>query len=172
MAEIANFVHKFRANPTPGNVTNSGTTAKVQKRNRPVVSCLSCRSRKSKCDREHPTCGTCKVNGITCVYRSNPKDGSKSSAQDRLTQLENLVLQLMNDKENDNPDRPFRKDKVLTPPTEGSGSTASSPEDDDCVDTGQGAFSNGIHGPSYVGPTNWEAVLDTVSPGVFLELQY
>ncbi|CDK29752.1 unnamed protein product [Kuraishia capsulata CBS 1993] len=42
-----------------------------RKRNRPSISCLLCKKRKVKCDRQRPTCGTCKRSGMpaeACVY--------------------------------------------------------------------------------------------------------
>ncbi|CAI6333520.1 unnamed protein product [Periconia digitata] len=43
------------------------------KRRRPALSCVECRKRKVKCDREKP-CGECsKTKSPTCTYRSQPK---------------------------------------------------------------------------------------------------
>ncbi|RSL60474.1 hypothetical protein CEP54_006775 [Fusarium duplospermum] len=51
------------------------------KRNRQTVSCCSCRSRKLKCDRQHP-CGTCRKRGEedACRFGPAPKRASSSSA--------------------------------------------------------------------------------------------
>ena len=53
-------------------------------------------------------------------------------------------------------------DKALTPPEDVNAGIRASTEHDSAIDASCGAFSNGLHGPSYVGPTNWEAVLDTI----------
>lgn len=43
-----------------------------KRRNRISISCMSCKRRKVKCDRERPLCGSCKKHGYTiCVYSSN-----------------------------------------------------------------------------------------------------
>ncbi|KAE8230178.1 hypothetical protein CF326_g4827 [Tilletia indica] len=45
------------------------------KRTRKITSCLQCRDRKQKCDRVHPTCGTCYTLGISgCTYVDNSKE--------------------------------------------------------------------------------------------------
>jgi hypothetical protein len=43
-----------------------------RKRERHVLSCLDCRRRKVKCDREYPVCGRCEKGGnaATCTYKS------------------------------------------------------------------------------------------------------
>lgn len=76
-------------------------------------------------------------------------------------QLEGLVLQLMHWKEKENPEGQSNN-KSLTPPEDSRTGTESSTNDDSSIDASRGAFSNDIHGLSYVGPTHWEAVIDTV----------
>ncbi|KAL6946568.1 hypothetical protein ACO0RG_000723 [Hanseniaspora osmophila] len=45
-----------------------------KKRNKLIKSCLYCRSKKLKCDKKHPICGTCQSRGLTeCVYLSHPE---------------------------------------------------------------------------------------------------
>jgi hypothetical protein len=50
--------------------------------------------------------------------------------------------------------------KVLTPPE--SHGDMNSPETDPVQDTPQGIFVDSQHEQTYVGPTNWHAVLETV----------
>ncbi|KAI1625852.1 hypothetical protein EDD37DRAFT_319687 [Exophiala viscosa] len=38
------------------------------KRQRPVTSCLSCRRRRLRCDRTHPSCHRCRTGGVQCIY--------------------------------------------------------------------------------------------------------
>ncbi|CAD6893667.1 unnamed protein product [Tilletia controversa] len=52
------------------------------KRTRKITSCLQCRDRKQKCDRVHPTCGTCHSLGIAgCTYVDNSKELRTLQAQ-------------------------------------------------------------------------------------------
>lgn len=48
--------------------------ASYRKRQRSPASCLICRRRKSKCDRVHPVCGSCKLKLIAhlCIYDDSP----------------------------------------------------------------------------------------------------
>ena len=52
-------------------------------RNRASYSCHSCRRRKVKCDRQHPTCGNCSKMTETCVYSDNTGKGAKNKNKDR-----------------------------------------------------------------------------------------
>ncbi|KAI1179186.1 fungal-specific transcription factor domain-containing protein [Nemania sp. FL0916] len=95
----------FRAQPT------EGAQRKIQKRNRPPVSCLLCRTRKVKCDRQQP-CERCIKSGEAnfCEYapraarkprgaeprvqpevRAKPEAVSKPVLQVRLQKLEEMV---------------------------------------------------------------------------------
>ncbi|KAI0811571.1 fungal-specific transcription factor domain-containing protein [Xylaria sp. FL0064] len=95
----------FRAQPT------EGAQRKIQKRNRPPVSCLLCRTRKVKCDRQQP-CERCIKSGEAnfCEYapraarkprgseprtqpevRSKPEAVSRPVLQTRLQKLEEMV---------------------------------------------------------------------------------
>ncbi|ODV87478.1 hypothetical protein CANARDRAFT_26875 [[Candida] arabinofermentans NRRL YB-2248] len=45
-----------------------------RKRNRPTISCMNCKKKKIKCDRNKPVCGSCVKNGHhqdTCIYLSS-----------------------------------------------------------------------------------------------------
>ncbi|KAI0543692.1 hypothetical protein F4679DRAFT_590246 [Xylaria curta] len=100
----------FRAQPT------EGAQRKIQRRNRPPVSCLLCRTRKVKCDRQQP-CERCIKSGEAsfCEYapraarkprgseprtqpevRTRPETGSKPVLQERLRKIENMVFELVN----------------------------------------------------------------------------
>ncbi|KAJ6131552.1 hypothetical protein N7523_001258 [Penicillium sp. IBT 18751x] len=74
---------------------------KVEKRNRPPVSCEPCRTRKLKCNREQP-CDSCfkRKRQSTCHYAANaernkPKASNHASLNDRLKGIEELVSSLI-----------------------------------------------------------------------------
>jgi hypothetical protein len=52
--------------------------AAVSRLNRVNRACLSCRSRKIKCNGARPSCFNCQDNGTTCVYASSRKDRLKT----------------------------------------------------------------------------------------------
>ncbi|CEL11170.1 hypothetical protein ASPCAL14275 [Aspergillus calidoustus] len=70
-----------------------------QKRRRAVEACVSCRTRKSRCSGQRPTCSTCTELGVTCQYIStgNSHDivvvGKEhfQAIENRLNQLESLL---------------------------------------------------------------------------------
>ncbi|KAK3334773.1 fungal-specific transcription factor domain-containing protein [Neurospora tetraspora] len=98
--------------PTPPSTTSSGGRSPeeqfrvVRKRNRVPLSCYPCRSRKLKCDRNHP-CGNCTKRGGTdassCFYATPPArkksqgqaGASPDDMQNRIDRLEGLVLSLV-----------------------------------------------------------------------------
>ncbi|KAK8025003.1 hypothetical protein PG990_002826 [Apiospora arundinis] len=77
--------------------TLDGGPRRLEKRNRPPVSCEPCRSRKLKCNRNLP-CDTCTKRGKSsiCVYapnasRNRPEHNKSRDMKDRLNALERLV---------------------------------------------------------------------------------
>lgn len=65
-----------------------------------IRSCLVCRSRKIKCDRQKP-CSNCVRQGVDCTYPPGPGRAPKNSCKkpnprilDRLSRIETLVRQL------------------------------------------------------------------------------
>ena len=51
--------------------------AAKKRRNRVTISCMSCKRRKVKCDRERPICGSCKKHdNVICVYSKDETDES------------------------------------------------------------------------------------------------
>ena len=70
------------------------------KRNRSVVSCLSCRARKIKCDRQQP-CGACQKRGerVACHFTSVPKQSAmacrRHEVQKELGQVQMLLRSLI-----------------------------------------------------------------------------
>lgn len=60
--------------PTKRRITQPGVEHRklVPPRRRALQACEACRSRKSKCDNERPSCGSCIQHGIECVYKNAP----------------------------------------------------------------------------------------------------
>ncbi|KAF2637391.1 C6 transcription factor-like protein [Massarina eburnea CBS 473.64] len=73
-------------------------SAGTLKRKRPLsVSCETCKARKVKCDRGHPSCGWCTKNHSTCIYLPRKKPGLRAGygreLEARLDKLESLIQQ-------------------------------------------------------------------------------
>ncbi|KPI40180.1 putative transcriptional regulatory protein [Cyphellophora attinorum] len=151
--DISPFVHKFRAT---GDAFSSNASGKVIKRNRQPLSCLPCRQRKLKCSRQQP-CETCAKRGdeALCVYGSKStgqshdggkSDAPKAKAQDRLRQLEQLVMSMV-----DSSGQKSDPSSALTPESASSGDV-------------QGVLSRDASGDTskYVGSTHWAAILENI----------
>lgn len=75
-----------------------------RRRDKPIVSCILCRRRKLKCDRQQP-CKTCINRGLalSCTYVRNVPVAEETKAphsvHDRIDQLEKLVTTLMTGKD-------------------------------------------------------------------------
>lgn len=54
-------------------------------RNRPSLSCLGCRRRKIKCEKQRPACANCVRLGDECVYESEADQREKAAAKKRKT---------------------------------------------------------------------------------------
>ena len=61
----------------------SGPTPRIRRRNRMITSCLECRRRKLKCDKQHP-CANCTKNSRDCLFLAPALD---SAAQLKLTEI-------------------------------------------------------------------------------------
>jgi len=68
-----------RSNPRSGDVGTKLSSAKDYPRRRALQACQVCRARKTKCDNERPTCGSCEALGVECSYNDAP--ASKYSNQ-------------------------------------------------------------------------------------------
>jgi hypothetical protein len=152
MADMAQFVHKFRAN---GDAFPNNSPSKVIKRNRQPLSCLPCRQRKLKCSRQQP-CETCvkRNDESSCTYAKpvqkgeNKTDVSRAKAQDRLRQLEDLVMQMVET-------APADSNAVPSVPTPVSNiSDDGTPRD--------GVFVQSADSSRYVGSTHWSAILENI----------
>ncbi|KAI1462754.1 fungal-specific transcription factor domain-containing protein [Annulohypoxylon moriforme] len=165
----------FRAQPT------EGLQRKIQKRNRPPVSCLLCRTRKVKCDRQQP-CERCVKSGEAnfCEYaprasrktrtdarpqvdtRSRHEPMSRPVLQVRLQKLEEMVNGLVYTARNREPalDTPSSSDQ-RTETTETRSDLSSPPS----LGTTSGnpllpTTLGGEH--NYVGATHWASILESI----------
>ncbi|KAI2624933.1 fungal-specific transcription factor domain-containing protein [Hypoxylon sp. NC1633] len=163
----------FRAQPT------EGLQRKIQKRNRPPVSCLLCRTRKVKCDRQQP-CERCVKSGEAnfCEYaprasrkartdarpqvdaRSRHEPMSRPVLQVRLQKLEEMVNGLVCTAQNREPalDTPSSSDQRTEVETRSDLSSPPSlaPSAGPLIHT-----THGEHG-SYVGGTHWASILESI----------
>jgi hypothetical protein len=98
MTDVSHYISVFRAHG------NTEDRRKVTKRTRQTLSCVACRSKKLKCDRNHP-CGNCQKRdesskctystGVASSGRKRDAEQSKSEVQTRLQKLEQMVSSLM-----------------------------------------------------------------------------
>jgi hypothetical protein len=164
--DISQFQHKFRAN---GDAFPHTSQAKVIKRNRQALSCLPCRQRKLKCSRQQP-CETCvkRNDESSCIYakattKSDHKsESSRAKAQDRLRQLEDLVMQMVDSDSTKDPEP-----------------SAQSPASADSEQAPDGVLTKSATSSNYVGGTHWSAILENIqdlkkdlgaeSPGAYPE---
>jgi Fungal Zn(2)-Cys(6) binuclear cluster domain len=142
----------------------------IQKRARPQLSCTPCRTGKLKCDRNSP-CNQCikRSRELQCVFLPPPPKKSKSTrnAKDRISHLEDLVIQLIN-QNNDTPgvqaSSTFDDGFAVSNPNP---IIKSSPSFSSIADSSNTATEFGqmkiSHGStSYVGAAHWEAILNGV----------
>ncbi|KAI0134286.1 fungal-specific transcription factor domain-containing protein [Xylariales sp. AK1849] len=162
----------FRAQP------NEGLQRKIQKRNRPPVSCLLCRTRKVKCDRQQP-CERCVKSGEAafCEYapRASRKARSESRPQPdirakhetlsrpvlqvRLQKLEDMVNGLVHS-------APAREPALDTPSSSDQRNDGESRSDLSTPPSSLGGSGGGLlTNPtenSYVGATHWASILESI----------
>ncbi|KAK1516886.1 fungal specific transcription factor [Colletotrichum costaricense] len=140
---------------TPTNVSSQPQPSASRRRDKPQLSCNSCRRRKIRCDRQRP-CRTCSCRGQDCVYPETndtippPKVTSSGapniSLQDRLVHLEQLVT-MLGSSEN-------RTSQIGTP--------ANIPTPiDDRSETGSMRSSAMEH--QYVGSEHWSAIMESIA---------
>ncbi|KAL4863632.1 hypothetical protein BDV12DRAFT_201889 [Aspergillus spectabilis] len=67
-------------------------------RKRLVLACDTCRSRRTKCDGQRPSCNPCCVRGLDCIYQALPDtpgnrmESELAAINQRLDQLTDLVV--------------------------------------------------------------------------------
>ncbi|KAI1089709.1 fungal-specific transcription factor domain-containing protein [Rostrohypoxylon terebratum] len=140
-----------------------------RRRDKPQLSCNLCRKRKLKCDRGHP-CVTCARRGLgsSCTYALNvppinePSQPAKAplSVQDRIQQLENLVVDLMKTSGIKTiPDTPVS----MSPPDSVIASTpAQQIAHDSSPVSDCGSMRLGGKSVSYVSGDHWAAILEGI----------
>jgi hypothetical protein len=183
-SELSAFTHVFRAD-----VATAIRKPRINKRARRPVSCVPCRSRKLKCDRQHPVCGGCqrRRDAASCKWdlppgavfaypgtigstddggtpvrapASNP--GSKAEMQRRLQRLEEMISGLVGDGKAALGGSRQSLSSSGSPAT--TGTTASSP----AQRSGFTAYNTGGHLSTsgtemkFVGATHWAAVLESL----------
>ncbi|KAI1105088.1 fungal-specific transcription factor domain-containing protein [Jackrogersella minutella] len=164
----------FRAQPT------EGLQRKIQKRNRPPVSCLLCRTRKVKCDRQQP-CERCVKSGEAnfCEYaprasrktrtdsrpqvdtRLRHEPMSRPVLQVRLQKLEEMVNGLVYTARGREPalDTPSSSDQ-RTETTETRSDLSSPPS---LAGSGGPLLPTTMGGEhNYVGATHWASILESI----------
>ncbi|KAI0601534.1 fungal-specific transcription factor domain-containing protein [Biscogniauxia sp. FL1348] len=164
----------FRAQPT------DGLPRKIQKRNRPPVSCLLCRTRKVKCDRQQP-CERCVKSGEAnfCEYapraarkprpaearshvdaRAKHEPMSRPVLQVRLQKLEEMVNGLMYNAHGQDP--------VLNTPSSSDQRTEADARSDLGSPPSLSAPGAPMHPTTqvgegnYVGGTHWASILESI----------
>jgi len=50
-------------------------------RQRNIISCLTCRRRKVRCDHQYPICSACQRGSHTCTYATAPNEGNDGSSR-------------------------------------------------------------------------------------------
>ncbi|KAG9236062.1 fungal-specific transcription factor domain-containing protein [Amylocarpus encephaloides] len=173
MPSIPGYQTVFRvAKPDVSGHLNGNTTP-VTRRNRQSVSCLTCRSRKLKCDRQHP-CSTCTRRGesdaAACTYSNTTSRSTNryhtgaprsSEAHLRLQRLEEMVTNLIqNSKDNSS---------LGSIPSPGRASTGPSSgplnETQELIEEPEKRLGRlDVHGSEsmFIGPTHWTALLDNI----------
>ena len=149
--------------------SSSGTPASKPRRRRdkPQLSCIACRQRKSRCDRLQP-CTSCVARGHSCVYLSQKPPasllhptpvGAAAGLHDRLVHLERLVKSLMPDGINNDEAR-----QLTTPDTTPNSSVRQVPSNG-VVDTQSDCGSMQITDSElqYVAGEHWAAILDSIA---------
>ncbi|KAH9892327.1 fungal-specific transcription factor domain-containing protein [Xylariomycetidae sp. FL2044] len=165
----------FRAQPA------DGLQRKIQKRNRPPVSCLLCRTRKVKCDRQQP-CERCIKSGEAnfCEYapraarKGRPESSSRPQGEPRakLEPMSRPVLQVRLQKLEEmvnclvytaNPPEP-----MLNTPSSSDQRTEADTRSDlsspPSLSAPGGPMNSAIQmsDNSYVGGTHWTSILDSI----------
>ncbi|GJP93935.1 unnamed protein product [Aspergillus niger] len=149
--------------------SSSGTPASKPRRRRdkPQLSCIACRQRKSRCDRLQP-CTSCVARGHSCVYLTQKPPasllhptpvGAAAGLHDRLVHLERLVKSLMPDGTNNDEAR-----QLTTPDTTPNSSVRQVPSNG-VVDTQSDCGSMQITDSElqYVAGEHWAAILDSIA---------
>lgn len=127
------------------------------KRARPQLSCTPCRQGKLKCNREHPVCDQCakRSRHEACQYvPPPPRNKQAQNMRGRIRNLESLVVNLINQKQQENGEPAVSLASVEQP-------AAKEPDDLSPETFGQLRISNQGN-ETYVGAGHWSAVLKEI----------
>jgi Fungal Zn(2)-Cys(6) binuclear cluster domain len=67
-----------KSQPKSGDMGTKTSSSKDYPRRRALQACQICRARKTKCDNERPTCGSCEALGVDCSYNDAPASKYRS----------------------------------------------------------------------------------------------
>lgn len=166
--DVSNYTGVFRlASPSDPN-------RRVIKRNRQVVSCVPCRNRKLKCDRQQP-CASCvrRHDEDSCRFhtgsgerggservKSQPSRLPKREMQTKLAMLENLVQGIMSQSQTTKtPTSEVRSRETSHSAVSSSGGSA---EETEQTPVGGGHLSRDDNEVRFMGATNYQAVLECI----------
>ncbi|KAI0117827.1 fungal-specific transcription factor domain-containing protein [Nemania sp. FL0031] len=152
-----------------------------RRRDKPQLSCNLCRRRKLKCNREQP-CSSCtqRALGTSCTYSANTEVSPRvqngqapkrpDSLQDRIQQLEDLVVELMHKTSKVIPTSESQKPAVSTSPRSvvlKDLQPASFPiediQDDSSTISDTSVIQSSDTGANYVNSEHWAAILDGIA---------
>ncbi|KAI8958197.1 hypothetical protein F5Y11DRAFT_360218 [Daldinia sp. FL1419] len=133
-----------------------------RRRDKPQLSCNSCRRRKVKCDRQQP-CRTCSLRGLaaSCAYppdvtsRPSDRDGH-STVQNRIRELEGLVHALMQRAASKNSSNAQALPEAAEDSPDSEAGASGEPPNG-------GTLTDSPAGVSYVDGAHWTALLDSIS---------
>ncbi|KAL0930850.1 fungal specific transcription factor [Colletotrichum truncatum] len=151
-----------------------------RRRDKPQLSCNLCRRRKLRCDRQQP-CQTCSHRGLPCTYanngpasagiaRHNASSRPQMNLQTRLSQLEDLVISIMdnsspadenllsNDLQGSSLDHPISRElahKDQTTLIDNYENSSKTPE--------SGSIRVSASESRYVGTGHWASILDSIA---------
>ncbi|KAK7709331.1 hypothetical protein SLS64_006244 [Diaporthe eres] len=164
--DTSNYTSVFRLTPL------GDPHRKVIKRNRQVVSCVPCRTRKLKCDRQQP-CTSCvkRSDAVSCRFFGASGAASvgghspsvpRKQMQIRLQQLEDLVNGMITE----SGDSAAKDTRGATPSTEGPQLAVSASSRDEAVSPGQSSTQEHLGSEAsnvrYAGGTSYAAVLECI----------
>ncbi|KAH8163344.1 hypothetical protein CIB48_g4903 [Xylaria polymorpha] len=146
--------------------------ANTGRRAKPPLSCNLCRRRKLRCDRQQP-CQTCSSRGLSlaCSYAHNNPLGpathtARPSVQDRLVQLEQLVMNVIQNQNLSNSNAPtpgpLASDPQINIPHPSADDLVSAPAAPS-TPSDSGSLWYNANESRYVGGAHWSAILDGIA---------
>ncbi|KAI0970659.1 fungal-specific transcription factor domain protein [Xylaria arbuscula] len=160
-----------RLTTSPSTLSDRNRHSSPRRRDKPQLSCNTCRRRKVRCDRLNP-CTNCSSRGLSssCVYATSSTvqgtspgqlHGTAANIQERIDQLENLVLSLMHQNV-----APSSGCGDSSPPEMNSGRTIVAESSESVVSptpSDHGSIRVQHTVVSYVNSSHWAAILDSIT---------